>query len=457
MRPKNSYVVRNGTVVFPDRGEIEADIAVREGRIAAICEPGTNVLSDAETIDAKGCFVFPGFIDAHVHFGFAEPIVEYSTETIYAAHGGVSTIAAYLLNNDSYVNIFADQKKECEARSYIDFAFHFCAAGESHIEEIGRYVREYGVNSFKYFMNFKGEEGRYMGLDGTDDGFLHDLLLEAASLERVIIVIHPENIELVNRLRPRFQMGGRDGLKDYCLSKPPITEAESMVRAMYFAEHAGCTIYFPHLSCDLGLVEARRYRERYDRIYLETCPHYLTHTMDADIGSIGRANPPLRSQADVDALWQGLADGTIEVIASDHVPRKRATKEKGIWQATQGFPGTATILPVLLSEGYHKDRLSLQRIAKVFSQNPARIFGMDERKGNIFVGADADLTIVDLDRVREVVPDELGSYSDYSLYEGWKMRGWPVLTMVRGVVVMRDGEITGPAGHGKYLARPLTV
>ena len=108
-----------------------------------------------------------------------------------------------------------------------------------------------------------------------------------------------------------------------------------------------------------------------------------------------------------------------------------------------------------MSEGYHKGRLTLQRIARVFSHNPARIFGIDTRKGDIFVGADADLTIVDLNRVGEVVPDELVSYSDYSLYEGWKMKGWPVLTMVRGVVVMRDGEITGPAGHGDYLARPL--
>ncbi len=354
MRTKNSYVVRNGTVVFPGRGEIVADVAVREGLISEICEPGANVLSDAETIDATGCFVFPGFIDAHVHFGFAEPIEEFTTETIYAAHGGVSSIAAYLLHNDSYGNIFADQKKECEARSYIDFAFHFCAAGEIHLEEIGQYVLEYGVNSFKYFMNFKGEEGRYIGVDGTDDGFHHALLNEAASLEGVTIVIHPENIELVSRFRRQFQMEGRDGLRDYCLSKPPITEAENMLRAMYFAENAGCTIYFPHLSSDLGLVEARRYRERYERIYLETCPHYLTHTMDADIGSIGRANPPFRTQADVDALWQGLADGTIDVIASDHVPRKRATKETGIWQASQGFPGTATILPVLLSEGYRR-------------------------------------------------------------------------------------------------------
>jgi dihydropyrimidinase len=190
-------------------------------------------------------------------------------------------------------------------------------------------------------------------------------------------------------------------------------------------------------------------------VLLETCPHYLTHTLDDDLGTIGKANPPLRTREDVDALWEGLADGTIEVVGSDHVPRKRATKEKGIWQASQGFPGTATILPVLLSEGYHKGRLDLQRIARVVAANPARIFGLAKRKGDIFVGADGDLTVVDLERVREVRAAELGSFSDYSLYEGWKLKGWPTHTIVRGTVVMEEGRIVGPAGHGRYLRRPL--
>jgi dihydropyrimidinase len=200
-----------------------------------------------------------------------------------------------------------------------------------------------------------------------------------------------------------------------------------------------------------------RYRARYPRLHIETCPQYLTHTMDADDGSIAKANPPLRAPDDVAALWRALADGTIEVVGADHVARKRATKEKNVWQASQGFPGTATILPVLLHEGYHKRRLSLQRIAQLLCSNPARIFGLSKRKGDIFVGADADLTLVDLHRMREVRAAELGSYSDYSLYEGWRLKGWPVMTIVRGTIVMREGEIVGPPGYGCFLKRPLSA
>jgi dihydropyrimidinase len=447
-------IVRGGTVVFPERGEQRADVAIRDERIAAILAPGTPAQA-AHTLDATGRHVFPGLIDAHLHFGFGEPVTEYTTETIYAAQGGFTSVVSYFLGSASYTEIFDREQGYARERAHIDYGFHFSTASETHLDEMARYVEEYGVTSFKYFMNFKGEEGRYIGLDGTDDGFFYDLLSRAAQLPGVTIVCHTENIEIVSRLRRRFQAAGRDTLRDWCLSKPDFTEAENIVRAAYFAERTGAKVYIPHLSCRLGLEEVRRWRRRYPHVLLETCPHYLTHTLDDDLGTIGKANPPLRTREDVDALWEGLADGTIEVVGSDHVPRKRATKEKGIWQASQGFPGTATILPVLLSEGYHKGRLDLQRIARVVAANPARIFGLAKRKGDIFVGADGDLTVVDLERVREVRAAELGSFSDYSLYEGWKLKGWPTHTIVRGTVVMEEGRIVGPAGHGRYLRRPL--
>src|SRR5581483_10234409 len=204
----------------------------------------------------------------------------------------------------------------------------------------------------------------------------------------------------------------------------------------------------------LSLDEVRRWRKRYDQVFIETCPHYLTHTEDSDIGPIGKANPPFHTSDDRDALWEGLADGSIDVVASDHVPRKRATKEKSLWLASQGFPGTATILPVLLSEGYHKDRLSLPRIAELLTSRPAEIFNLAPAKGRIAVGADADLTLVDVDRERVVRAAELGSYSDYSLYDGWTLKGWPVRTIVRGTTVMESGSIVGAAGFGRYLRRP---
>jgi dihydropyrimidinase len=448
-------LIRNGTVVFPHRGEHRADIGIRAGRISAILSPGEAVAEAGETIDARGLHVFPGLIDAHLHFGFAEPVTEYRTETFYAAQGGVTTAVSYFLSSAPYGELFATAKAECEARAHVDFAFHFSACSEPHITQMERYVKDFGVTSFKYFMNFKGEEGRYMGLDGTDDGFFHDLLAESARIGKPMIVCHTENIEIVSRIRRRFQSQGRASFKDYCQSKPPITEAENLVRAAYLAHKTGARIYIPHVSAAMSVEDARPWRERCAELYLETCPHYLTHHMDMGLDSLYKANPPLRTREDVDALWQALADGTIDVIGSDHVPRKRATKEKPIWQATQGFPGTATILPVLLSEGYHKGRLSLQRIAQIYSATPARLFDLGAAKGDVAVGCDADLSLVDLAHEHVVDPVELGSYSDYSPYQGWTLKGWPVRTIVRGVTVMQDHRITGPAGHGRYIARAL--
>ncbi len=445
-------IIRNGTVVFPDRAEAACDIAIAGGRIAAILARGTPAEA-GQVVDASGLHVFPGLIDAHIHFGFAEPVTEYTTETIHAAQGGFSTVIGYFLNNEDYAGVFERELGHAKDRAHVDFAFHFSTANEDHLRDLGDYVTTYGVTSFKYFMNFKGEEGRYLGLDGTDDAYMYELFEKAASLKDVTVVVHTENIELVNRLRRRAQAAGQDSLKEYCLSKPPFTEAENVVRAMYFAEKLGTRIYIPHISSRMALDEVRRWRDRYDNVYVETCPHYLTHTYDSDLGSVGKANPPFRSPDDAEALWEGLADGSIHVVASDHVPRKRATKEKGIWQASQGFPGTATILPVLLSEGYHKGRLSLRRIAELLTQAPARIFNLHDRKGTIAVGADADLTIVDIGKERVVNAAELGSYSDYSLYDGWTLKGWPVRTIVRGTTVMENGTITGPAGHGTYLVR----
>ena len=448
-------VLRGATVILPEIGARPADIVVRDGRIAGILSPGEEAPNARAVIDLTGKHVFPGTMDAHLHFGFAEPVEEYRTETASAAIGGHTTVLAHLLNSAPYADVFEERLGQCAERAHVDFGFHFSTAAEVHLDEFPKLVEDCGVTSFKYFMNFKGEEGRYMGLAGTDEGFMYDLMRTAAAFPQVVQCIHPENIELVNRFKWRAMEQGLDSLKDYCAAKPAFTETENIVRAMVYAEHLGTTVYFVHVSCASGVDEIRRYRERYGRIYVETCPHYLTHTMDSDLGSIGKANPPLRTAEDGEALWHALADGTVDVVGSDHVPRRRATKEKNIWQAAQGFPGTATILPVLLSEGHHKRGLRLERIAELVSAAPARIFGLAARKGHVGVGADADLTVVDLDLEKTCRAEDLLSYADYSPYDGWTFKGWPVMTMVRGTVVMRDGELVGRPGHGDYLRRPL--
>ena len=450
-------VLRDGTLVDATTDGTAMDLLIRDGKIVGHLAPGTPVDPSIPVKSAKGLHVFPGLIDAHVHFGFGEKITEYETETIYAAQGGFTTVLGYFLNNEAYSDVFQREQGYAKTRAYIDYGFHFSTANEDHIKELADYVKTYGVTSFKYFMNFKGEEGRYLGLDGTDDGYFYELLAKAASLGDVKVVCHTENIEIVNRIRSRIQAKGGSTLKDWSLAKPAFTEAESSIRAMYFAEHLGAQIYIPHISTRLALDEVRKWRGRYDKIFVETCPHYLTHTEDSDLGGMGKANPPFRSADDVDAMWEGLRDGSINVVASDHCPRKRVTKDKPLWLASQGFPGTATILPVLLHEGYHKGRLSLRRIAEVLTSAPARIFNVAPAKGSLKVGSDADITLVDINLARVVNPAELGSYSDYILYEGQTFTGWPVETIVRGKTVMTNGEITGQPGYGSYIFRSIST
>ena len=451
----SDFVLRGGEVVFPDRKPAKHDVLVEGGKVKALLDPGAAVPPGTPEQSAAGLHVFPGLIDAHVHFGFGEKITEYSTETVYAAQGGIATILGYFLNNEAYADVYKREQEYARTRCHVDYGFHFSTANEMHIRELGKYVSDYGVTSFKYFMNFKGEEGRYLGLDGTDDGYFHALLAESTRAGRPTIVCHTENIEIVNRSRRAIQAAGGDTLKDWSASKPAITESEPCIRAMYFAERLGAKVYFPHISSRLALDEVRRWRKRYADVTIETCPHYLTHTEDSELGGLGKANPPFRTRDDLEALWEAIADGTVDVVASDHVPRKKATKEKPLWLASQGFPGTATMLPVLLSEGYHKRGLSLARICEVLATAPARIFDLAPVKGRIAPGSDADFTLVDLNKERKVVPAELGSYADYSLYENQMLKGWPVKTIVRGVTVMDQGRITGPGGHGKYLWRRI--
>lgn len=448
-----SFVLRGGIVVRAEHAPQALDILVEGNVIAALLPPGASVQANVVERRIDGLHVFPGLIEAHMHFGFGEKITEYQTETAHAAVGGFTTVLAYFLNNESYGDVYRREQAYAESRVHTDYGFHFSAASPLHLEEMSSYVKHHGVTSFKYFMNFKGEEGRYLGLDGTDDGYFYALLEQAAEVGGITVVCHTENIEIVNRLRNAQLQAGLDNLRQWEAIKPPITEAEAAVKAMLFAEKIGATIYIPHVSSKMGLDEIRHWRRRYGRVYVETCPHYLTHTSDMDLGGMGKANPPFRNAAEREALWEGLFDGTIDVVASDHCPRKRATKDKSLWLASQGFPGTATILPVLLHEGYHRRGLPLQRIAQLLCGAPARIFGLDTRKGNVAPGMDADLTLVDLDLVRTVHHEDLLSYSDYSLYDGWSLKGWAVETILRGRTIMKDGKLTGKPGEGRYLFR----
>ena len=225
---------------------------------------------------------------------------------------------------------------------------------------------------------------------------------------------------------------------------------------IYFGEKAQCPVNIVHMSSAESLEIVRR-AKRPGRapIHVETCSHYLSLTSQSPIGFLGKVNPPLRSQSDVDALWEGVRDGTISTIGSDHVPRKRETKGPDIWKASAGFPGLGTLLPVLIHEGVHKRGLPIEQIAAATSANVAKLYSIPN-KGGITVGMDADLVVVDPDKEIVVDPATQESHSDYSPYEGMRFKGAPVRTILRGRVIASDGAVDSEARAtpaGRYLHR----
>ena len=246
-----------------------------------------------------------------------------------------------------------------------------------------RYVRDYGAPSFKIFMNNRGGEGARLGLPDIDDGFLFRLC-EAAAENGGMVCPHPETIEIAWVLRDRLKASdpeGHGGLKTWNATRPPFVEADAVQRAAYVAHTAGAPLYVVHTSSAEALEAALRHRRAGATVHIETCPHYLTHDVGWPGGDIGKINPPLREAADREALWQGLRDGEIDTVATDHVHRDISAKAGGIWTASPGCPGLETLLPVLLSEGHHKRGLPLERIVEVAATNPARDHGSRPRQG----------------------------------------------------------------------------
>jgi dihydropyrimidinase len=450
-------VVTGGSAVLPGSGLTPCDIAVTGGRIAALLAPGTGSGQAAEEIDARGLVAFPGVVDPHAHFGLGSPD-DWRTESVAAAHGGVTTVLNYIQDTRSYTLAVPEEQARAEAASIVDFAIHCILMNEQHLGEIDALVRDHGVLSFKYFSNFKGDEGAYLGVQGTDSGFFYALCRAIARHPDAILAVHPENIEVVWRLAAEVKASGRDELSAWTDARPDFVEAHDMLTAFLFARQTGCRIYIPHLSAACGLDAYRRLGADQPGVHVETCPHYLVHTQDSPLGSLLKVNPPVRTAADADALWDALARGEIVSIGSDHIARERARKEGSIWKASAGFPGNTTLLPVLLGEGhFRRGQLSLEQVAALTSANPARIFGLGGRKGEIAVGRDADLALVDLGAERVVDSALYGSHAGYSVYDGMRLRGWPVLTMVRGTTVMREGQITAAPGHGRLVPRRATA
>ena len=456
-------VVTGGTLVIPFVGEINADVAISDGTITAIAEDLGPSDAD-EGIDATGKVVLPGAVDSHYHLGIYRDITEDTeSETTSSLIGGVTTVISYFRTGSHYLNksgpyreILPEVLKAVEGHAKVDFGFHLAPMTSEHIEEIPWLV-EQGISSFKYYMFYKGlnlsadsrDAKSYTMAEEYDLGHLFEIMEKVAEVDastpgRISLSLHCEQSELLRIFIDRAKADPNvTGLAEYAAARPPLTERLSIEEAGVLADATRCRVNFLHLSSAEALATAKEVSKRYPHLdaNLETTVHHLALSHESLEGLGGKVNPPIRTAADNEALWEGLISGSIGTVASDHACCMEESKGDDLWPALPGFGGTALLYPVLISEGHHRRGVSLDRIAQVASAIPARSFNLYPRKGTIAVGADADLTIVDPNLEQVVTPEICHSAQDHTPFEGVAVKGWPTSTLVRGIPMLRDGEV----------------
>ena len=468
MQNSCDLLITNASAVIPKVGIVETNIMIEEGKIKAITS-SANEISASIKVDAKGKYVLPGAIDPHVHYGVFTPINEAArTESRSAAVGGVTTMIRMLRLYESYRNV-TRQLDASKKNHHIDYSIHASILRPEQLNEI-TYLKELGINSLKIYMNLGADLNHiYMDLEPDSRGIRdHEVnmtdelmvgIVNEGSKAHSTVLVHAENPTMCSVHIREAKKKGATGLKAWSDSRPPSSEADSVAKISELGRNFGANLYFAHIGSTAALdaILAQRQKGR-SNYYIETCPHYLTHTVD--FGKVtAKVVPPLRSKSDLQSMWSALRNGLVDTIGTDHVANRLEMKTgKGdIWSALAGFPGIATMLPVLLSHGVNQDRITIEKVAEVTSYNTARIFGMYPKKGTIEPGSDADLTIVDLDIEKKVTPDLLQSFSDYTIYDGHKLKGWPVMTIVRGRIVMEEGQVDNKAvGYGEFVQRPVS-
>jgi dihydropyrimidinase len=454
----------NGSIVVPGAGIINTNIAIKDGKIA---EFTSDEVQANRMINAEGLYVLPGAIDPHVHYGVYTPIDKAAqTESRSAAIGGVTTMMRMFRLYGSYKEKL-NSHLEASAKSHIvDYAYHASILLPEHVNEI-EYCVNNGIASFKLYMNLRGElSSIYMDMDPYTDkiisGYVNtddDLVLstiKAVASHNALLMAHAEDPDVCHAEMEKAKNEGKNSLHTWSECRPSRSEHDTIVKVSRWARENKCKLYLPHIGSSLAIDAIKNERMNGAELFVETCPHYLTHSTDFQ-NITAKVVPPIRSKEDVKRMWDAVIDGTVNCIGTDHVANRLSMKKgnSDIWSALAGFPGIATMLPVLLSEGVNKGRIRLEKLAALTSFNTAEIFGMFPRKGTIAIDSDADIVLVDLEKEQKVAPELLQSYSDYTIYDGMTLKGWPVMTIVRGEIVMEDGQVIGKPGHGKFIVRSI--
>lgn len=444
-------LLKNGQVVIPGNGVFHGDVGIKGGRIAAL---GTGIERLArECIDVEGKHVLPGMIDPHIHLGLFAPLEEdLKSETASALIGGVTTAGLFLGGGGSHMARLEELSQGVLEHAHIDIWPHLVINEGEQLEELEKYV-QYGVGSFKMYM---------CGIPGlipdADDGFIYTMLQKMQRLKLDgPLCIHAENAALVQKATEDMKRKIKDGgtLAHWTETHPGFAEAEAVSRALYLNRHTEVPLYFVHISSKeaMDIIARERGETRKYPFYAETTPFYLGCNNTDPAGLLAKMIPPLREQDSVEALWEGIQQGHIDTIGTDNTTQDLKVKnvEGGMWGAMPGYPALATSLPVLLHEGVFKGRISIEQVSMLMSRRPAEIFNLYPRKGSLLPGSDADIVIIDLKREKKVHHSDLKSRADFSVFEGRVLKGWPVMTIKNGQVVMKDGVVMEEAQQGSLL------
>ena len=439
--------IRNARLVLPE-GIVRGELAIDEGRIRGIAVSGLP-RADLE-IDAKDKIVIPGVIDSHVHLhDLRYPLREdFRNGTAAAAAGGVTSVIVMPFDTSlSTSRAMKEIIRVGENESLIDFALHAGNMTASSIKGVPK-LASLGIKSFKASMCAPYQ---------LENRVLKELMVAVKSTDSIVFV-HAEDSKVLLEQRKRLLKEGRKDPLAHAEWRPSEAEERAVKRVIELAKRTGCSLHLAHLTTRQAVELVAKAKGKRMSVTSETCPHYLLFTKD-DMRRLGpylKVNPALKTGEDCAALWGALASGVIDTVATDHTPSTKEEKEVGmenIWEAQIGIPGVETFLPLMLSEGVAKGRLTLERLVNALCTRPAQIFGLHPRKGVIREGSDADLVLIDLSRKAKITADKLHYKVGWTPYEGTMVRGMPVVTISRGVVVVEDGEVVGKPGHGQFIVR----
>jgi allantoinase len=439
-------ILRRGDLVTGAGVLPATDIGVAEGRIAAI---GPELAGSArEEIDCAGLHIFPGVIDAHVHFN--EPgrteWEGFATGSRALAAGGATACIEMPLNAHPPTLDAASfdlKRAAAEASSVVDFAL-WGGLVPGNVEQMDELAAR-GVAGFKAFMSASGIED----FSASDDLTLYEGMARAAKLGR-IVAVHAENDAITRALAERAIAEGRTGVRDYLASRPIIAELEAISRAIHFAQETGCALHIVHVSTGRGVALVAEARARGINVSCETCPHYLVFTEEdvEAIGALAKCAPPIRSAAEREALWGYLVDGTLPMVASDHSPAPADMKtDANFFRVWGGISGCQSFLQLLLTHGHEERNLPLETIARATAEYVAARFRLPG-KGQVTVSADADLALVALHDESVLQSSDLFYRHQHSPYVGRRLCGRIARTLLRGVTIYRDGPIvSAPIGR----------